>query len=99
DALQLALKLAHTPEEVAGVENVMKSLQDLEAQRTKSEKTQVRLVGKSGAKTGQASSQAETPPRAIYSPDVEYTEQARGPNLEGASPVRILDGTDGKPRV
>ena len=98
DALELALKLAHTPEEVAGVENVMKSLQDLEAQRAKSEKTPVRLVGKSGAKTGQASSQVETPPRAIYSPDVEYTEQAREAKLEGVCVVRILVGTDGKPQ-
>jgi TonB family protein len=97
DALQLALKLAHTPEQVAGVENVMKSLQDIEAQQAKFQKEPVRLAAKSGAKSSKASSQSETPPHAIYSPEVEYTEQARAAKLEGVCVVRIFVGPDGKP--
>lgn len=99
DALQLALKLSHTPEQVAGVENVMKSLQDIEAQRAKSQKVPVRLAGKFATKeSSKASGQSETPPRPIYSPEVDYTEQAREAKLEGVCVVRIFIDTDGKPK-
>jgi len=97
DALELALKLAHTPEQAASVENVMKSLQDVEAQQAKFQKEPVRLIGKSGAKSSNASNQSETPPHAIYSPEVEYTEEAREAKLEGTCVVRIFVGADGKP--
>jgi len=98
DALQLALKLAHTPEEVASVEGVMKSLRDIEAQQAKYEKQPVRLVGRSGARgSNKTTSQTETPPRPIYSPEVDYTEQAREAKLEGVSVIRIYVGPDGKP--
>jgi TonB family protein len=98
EALQLALKLAHTPEQVASVESVMKTVEDLEAQRAKYQGATVHLTGKSGGKGVSAGAeQSETPPRAIYSTELEYTEEARAAKLQGMCVVRMVVGVDGKP--
>jgi TonB family protein len=98
DTLQVALKYAHTPEQAAAVETVMKAMQDAEAVEEKSRSQPVRLVGQDGVRgTSPAADSSETPPRAIYSPDVEYTDQARDAKLEGVCVVRLMIGVDGKP--
>jgi TonB family protein len=101
DVLDMALKMAHTPEQTAAVENVLQSLQKFEAARAKIGGQKVVLLsrtGTSGGKgTGQVSAAAETPARAIYAPGVEYTEEAKEAKLEGVCVVSLIVGIDGKP--
>jgi TonB family protein len=51
----------------------------------------------SSSTTAQKNSAVEKPPRAIYSPGVEYTEEARRAKLEGTCTVSLIVGVDGKP--
>jgi TonB family protein len=101
NVLQIALKMAHTPEQTAAVENVLQSLQKLEATRAKMGGQKVVLLPHGGAPggkgTGQGSNAGETPARAIYSPGVEYTEEAKEAKLEGFCVVTLSIGIDGKP--
>ena len=101
DALDLALKLAHTPEQTAAVENVLQSIKKFEAERSKLKNQNLamrRVETTSGSgPTSPQNSAAEKPPRAIYSPDVEYTEEARRAKLEGTCVVSLMVGVDGKP--
>lgn len=39
-----------------------------------------------------------TPPRAIYMPDPEYSEEARAARLQGTCVLSLVVGADGKPR-
>lgn len=102
EVLQLALKMSHTPEQTAAVETVLQSLHQLDAERARMAKSNnVRLLsrnappGNSGAP--QTSAASETPPKAIYSPEVEYTEEARQAKLEGTCVVSLIVGADGTP--
>ena len=101
DVLEIALKMAHTPEQTAAVENVLRSLQKFEAARSKTGQPKVTLLPRSGkaatAGTGQGATAGETPARAIYSPGVEYTEEAKEARLEGVCVVTLIVGVDGKP--
>jgi TonB family protein len=94
DVLDLALKMSHTPEQTAAVENVIQSLKKFEAERAKT-RDQNRALPTAMNATARAS--AEKPPRAIYSPEVEYTEEARLAKVEGACVVSLIVGVDGKP--
>jgi TonB family protein len=101
DVLEMALKMAHTPEQTAAVENILQSLQKFEAARAAMGAQKVVLLSRSGTPvakgTGQGSNAAETPARAIYAPGVEYTEEAKEAKLEGVCVVSLIVGTDGKP--
>jgi TonB family protein len=102
DTLDLALKLAHTPEQTAAVENVLQSMKKFEAERSKlkNQNLAMRRVESnpnSSSTTAQKNSAVEKPPRAIYSPGVEYTEEARRAKLEGTCTVSLIVGVDGKP--
>jgi TonB family protein len=100
-AVQLALKMAHTPEQVAAVENILETLKKMSADHRKFARSNVVLLNRNGspaAKSGASSSvPAETPPKAIYSPQVEYTPEARAAKLEGTCTVTMIVGLDGKP--
>lgn len=41
--------------------------------------------------------QANTPPRAVYAPDPEYSDEGRKANAQGFVPLAVTVGTDGKP--
>jgi TonB family protein len=101
DVLEIALKLAHTPEQTAAVENVLQSLNKFEAARAKMGGKEIVILprgGTSGDKgTGQQSSAGETPARAVYAPGAEYTEKAKEAGVEGVCVVTLIVGTDGKP--
>lgn len=93
--LELALKLAHTPEEVAALENVLQYARRYQVERAKLQNKvslQLTPVGGQSAKTV-----GMTPPRAIYSPQPEYTEEARAAKREGNCVLSLLVGLDGKP--
>jgi len=51
----------------------------------------------SSAKGIQGGVAAETPPRAIYSPQPEYTDEARQSRREGICVVSLMVGIDGRP--
>lgn len=99
--LDLALKMTHTPEQTAAVENVMQSLRNVAAQRTKSADDKIVVLPRNAPANAvnnrTASTAAETAPRAIYAPEVEYTEEARQAKLEGVCVLSLIVGVDGKP--
>jgi TonB family protein len=99
--LDLALKMAHTPEQTAAVENIQQTLRKLAAERkTSGSKNKIvltRNLTPSSSSTGQGSASAETPPKAIYAPQVEYTDEAREAKLQGICTVSLVVGIDGKP--
>jgi TonB family protein len=99
--LDLALKMAHTPEQTAAVEQVQQTLHKYADERIKNANRNKIVLAHNGSASpgsrGPAGSLAETPPKAIYSPQVEYTDQARKANLEGICTVSLVVGADGKP--
>ena len=99
--LDLALKMAHTPEQTAAVEQVQQTLRKLADELAKNSRRNKIVLTHAGSGPGgssaQAGSLAETPPRAIYSPEVEYTDRARNAKLEGICTVSLIVGLDGKP--
>lgn len=101
ETLDLALKMAHTPEQIAAVENIQQNMRKLEAERAKGRLNNLVVVPQNGATGTNSATRArvagETPPRAIYSPEVEYTEEARRARLEGICTVSLVVGADGKP--
>lgn len=98
--LQLALRLSHTPEQVALVENMRQSIRQYTAERTQlhaqnaastptySSPEAARAMKKAGIE--------QTPPHPIYSPDVEYTPAALAARFEGSCVVSMSVGVDGK---
>jgi TonB family protein len=54
-------------------------------------------IGSSPGSATSKSADAETPPRAIFSPEAEYTEEARAAKFEGTCVVQLIVGVDGKP--
>ncbi len=105
--LDLALKMSHTPEQIAAIENVRQNLLKVDAERTKQKDQKLVFYPPSTQKSGQntaftnaaRASQLpnETPPRATYAPEVEYTEEARAARLEGICTVELIVGIDGNP--
>jgi TonB family protein len=95
-ALDLALKMSHTPEETAAVESMMKTVQRVETEHLTIRQRNTQLEQKAAAS---ASSVAPgiTPPRAIHKVQAAYTEQARAAKREGVCTVVMIIGTDGKP--
>ncbi len=101
DVLDMALRMAHTPEQTAAVESVLQSLQKLEAARAKMGGQKVVVLSRNGTAggkgTGQGPNAAKTPARAIYAPGAEYTAEATQAKLEGVCIVSLIVGIDGKP--
>ena len=98
EVLELAVKMSHTPEQIAAVENVLETTRKYDAERSKlraQEKAQASAAAPSGGSA--ASKAADVPARPIYSPDVEYTAEARAAKFEGSCIVRLTVGIDGKP--
>jgi TonB family protein len=91
EVLDLALKLSHTPEQTAAVENVMQSIRQYESERAKMGGKN--LVGLQGSSTGAGVVEA----RAIYAPQPEYSAEARAAGREGTCVVSLIVGLDGKP--
>ena len=98
DSLNFALKLAHAPEEVAAVEAVLQSAKQYQAMRAKMPDMKPTVVTGGAASGTSRGVAAVTPPRAIYSPGAEYTEEARQAKREGICVLAMIVGTDGKPR-
>ena len=101
EVLELAVKMSHTPEQVAAVENVLGNLRKYDAARSKEDARNDALAAAGGTARGKSaagkSTAAETPARPIYSPDVEYTAEARAAKFEGTCVVQLTVGIDGKP--
>jgi TonB family protein len=92
--LDLALKMTHTPEQTAAVENIQQTLRKFAAARKQAGSKNAIVLGHV---TNPHAGSTETPPKAIYSPQVEYTDQARDAKLEGICTVSLVVGIDGKP--
>jgi TonB family protein len=97
--LQLAVKMCHTPEQLALVENLLQNVRTYVAERTRLHEQNaampVRLMHPNGAVAKVPV--GHTPPHAIYSPEVEYTEEARTANFQGSCVVSLIIGADGRP--
>ncbi len=100
DTLDLALKMSHTPEQTAAVENVLQSVRRFEAEQAKAKQQNLVALqgspttGKGTIKPGAA---VVTDARAIYAPEPDYTEEARQAHREGPCVVSLIVGLDGKP--
>ena len=98
--LQLAMKMCHTPEQLAVVENLLETVRKYVAERHQLRRqnaaTPFKYVQPGGTVRGKPLA-GQTPPRAIYSPQVEYTEEAKAAKFEGSCVVSLIIGADGKP--
>jgi len=98
EALELALKLAHTPEQTAAVENVLQTVRKLEAAQAKMQRqglTPIEGAQRSG-KGGAENSPGVTDARGIYTPQPDYTEEAREARRQGVCVLSLIVGVDGK---
>jgi TonB family protein len=102
EVLELAVKMSHTPEQVAAVENVLENLRKYDAARSKlraenkaAVPTRIDTAPAGGASKG--TPPVETPPTPFYSPEVEYTDAAKAAKFEGTCVVVVTVGIDGKP--
>ena len=91
--LELGQKLAHTPEEVAAVENILQSIR-----RYESDKADLQARN-SAARSKNAKSLpfGITPPVATYAPQAEYSEKGHEAKREGICTLNLIVGVDGKP--
>jgi TonB family protein len=95
EKLEFALKLAHTPEDVAAVENLLQSSRRFEAERAKMQKKLASVpIGPLG---GHPSPPGVTMPRAIHTVEAQYTEEARNAKRQGVCGLSMIVGIDGKP--
>jgi TonB family protein len=98
--LQLAVKMCHTPEQLALVENLLETVRKYVAERNKlraqNAATPFQYVQPGGIVRGKPLA-GQTPPRAIYSPEVEYTQAAKAAKFTGSCVVSLIIGVDGKP--
>jgi len=102
EVLELAVKMSHTPEQVAAAENVLENLRKYDAARSKlraENKAAVptRIGAGPAGDTSKGSLPVETLPTPIYSPDVEYTDAAKAAKFEGSCVVVVTVGINGKP--
>lgn len=95
--LELALKMAHTPEQAAAAEEVLQTAKKFDADiRVHNRDVTVHLRNpQAGATKGGVA--AEIAPRATNTPGAEYTEEARLAKREGTCVVSLVVGIDGKP--
>ena len=102
ETLEVALKMAHMPEETAAVENVLQSMKKFVAERARTQHQNLSIraqASQSGSKGAtQAGVQAQSGPRVIYNPEPEYTEEARQARRGGTCSLSLIVGVDGKPR-
>jgi TonB family protein len=102
ETLEVALKMAHMPEETAAVENVLQSMKKFVAERARTQHQNLGIraqASQSGSKGAtQAGVQAQSGPRVIYNPEPEYTEEARQARRGGTCSLSLIVGVDGKPR-
>jgi TonB family protein len=89
------VKLAHTPEQSAAAENALQTLQQLDR-----ELARVNHQGLVSAPNSPHSSNASGPgdadARGIYTPQPDYTEEAREARREGVCTLSLIVGLDGK---
>jgi TonB family protein len=99
-ALELALKMAHTPEETAAVENVLQTDRKLEGDRARAQRQGLTpIAGASRSSHGTVAAgnnSGETDARGLYTPPPDYTEEARQARLEGVCVVSVIIGLDGR---
>jgi len=95
EKLEFALKLAHTPEEVATVENILQTSQRYLAERSRLQK-KAATVPISPVGT-QSKSPGVTMARAVHTVQAEYTEEARNAKRQGTCTLSLVVGVDGKP--
>lgn len=101
EEFELALKIAHTPEQTAAVENLLQVARQYEVERAKLQRQnsalRVQSMKSGGNEVTPDGRAAVIGPRAIYSPGPEYTEEARQAKRQGICVVSFLVGVDGKP--
>jgi TonB family protein len=93
EVLQLAMKMSHTPEQVAAAENVLENVRKFDAERAKMSAQNKASVP---TRIGAPAPAGDTPPRPLDSREIEYTEEARAAKLQGTCVVQMLVGVDGK---
>ena len=97
DVLDLALKMSHTPEQTAAVEMMQQTLRKFVAARAKAALGEDVITPRAAA-GGQypPGNPAASEARAIYSPQPDYTDEARQAKLQGVCVVSFIIGVDGK---
>ncbi len=93
EALQLALKMAHTPEQTAAVENSLQTVHRLEIELAKAKRQGLTTPANS---PHNAASSGDVEARGIYTPQPDYTEEARAAHREGVCTLSLIIGLDGK---
>jgi TonB family protein len=98
EALELAKKIAHTPEQTAEVENVLQTERRFRVEQAKMQSQG--LTAPKGTQPGKVagSNSGETDARGIYTPQPDYTEEARQAHREGVCVLSMIVGVDGKTR-
>jgi len=95
DALQLAVKMSHTPEQSAAAENGLQTVQRLEAELAK-QKRQGLVTPVNSPHSNNAAAPGEVEARGIYTPQPGYTEEAREARREGICTLSLIVGLDGR---
>jgi TonB family protein len=95
DALQLAVKVAHAPEQTAAAENVLQTLHRLESELARQRRLGLTTsVNPTNSTPAPVPGEVEAP--GIYTPQPDYTVQARTAHLEGVCTLSLIVGLDGK---
>jgi TonB family protein len=95
DALQLAVKMAHTPEQSAAAENLLQTLNRLDAELAKLNR-QGLVTPVDSPHSNDATASGEVEARGIYTPQPDYTEEAREARREGMCTLSLIVGLDGR---
>jgi TonB family protein len=97
--LELALKLAHTPEQTAAVENVLQTERRFEAEQASLQRQGLTSLP-AGLRNGKVVAVASDPgtleARGIYTPQPDYTQEAREARREGVCVLSLIVGVDGR---
>lgn len=96
EELELTLKIAHTPEQIAAVESVLQATRQFAEERAKIHRQNAATNRKNATIIGGGGS-GLVGPRTIYAPEPEYTEEARQAHREGICVLSFIVGLDGKP--
>lgn len=99
DTLERALKLAHTPEQTAAVENLLQTERRLQAERARLQRqglTSLPAEQRNGKVAAAPSQPGEIQARGIYTPQPDYTEEAREARREGVCVLSLIVGVDGR---
>ena len=95
ETLQLAVKMAHSPEQSAAAENVLQTVHRLDAELARaSRQGQVTPVNSPNGNGAPAPGEVE--PRGIYNPQPDYTEEAQEAKREGVCVLSLIVGIDGR---